>query len=136
MLMSNGLPTVQTTASLEVTQTPDLFTDGIKSKFDIETISMPTIPKDAIVVEGINNGYIAATYCQESCEVIVFLQGSDQAKKITSFSFAPGRPFSNLQWVSEDVLVFDQWSQPHYGLHYRVSIDREELLSVTPLKDN
>ena len=47
----------------------------------------------------------------------------------------PHRPFSNLTWVADRYLVFDRWSQPHYGVHYVVDALRKELLLVAPFPD-
>src|SRR5204863_9004237 len=32
------------------------------------------------------------------------------------------RPFSDLVWADNRTLVFDRWSQPHYGVHYAVNV--------------
>lgn len=45
------------------------------------------------------------------------------------------RPFSDLIWVNNRYLVFDRWSNPHYGMHYIVDTSRKKLLLATPFPD-
>ena len=45
------------------------------------------------------------------------------------------RPFSNLTWASNDTLMFDRWSQPHYGVHYEVNVRSRKLLIAAPFPD-
>jgi hypothetical protein len=47
----------------------------------------------------------------------------------------PWRNFTDLVWVSDDILVFDQWSQPHHGVHYAVNIREQVLLIAAPFSD-
>ncbi|MBN1483809.1 MAG: PD40 domain-containing protein [Chloroflexia bacterium] len=47
----------------------------------------------------------------------------------------PWRPFSDLAWLDEDVLVFDRWAQPHYGTHYAVDVRQGTLLLASPFSD-
>lgn len=47
----------------------------------------------------------------------------------------PWRPFSDLVWVTNDVLVFDRWSQPHYGIHYAIDIHQRKLILASPFPD-
>jgi hypothetical protein len=37
------------------------------------------------------------------------------------------RPFSDLEW-SGDRLIFDRLSQPHYGIHYEVDVEKKKLV--------
>lgn len=45
------------------------------------------------------------------------------------------RPFSDLAWVNSQTLVFDRWSQPHYGVHYEVNVTRKKLIRAVPFPD-
>lgn len=45
------------------------------------------------------------------------------------------RPFSDLNWADYQTLVFDRWSQPHYGVHYAVNVKSRKLLVVAPFRD-
>jgi hypothetical protein len=47
----------------------------------------------------------------------------------------PWRPFSDLVWATDDILIFDRWSQPHYGIHYAVDIRHRELILASPFPD-
>jgi hypothetical protein len=45
------------------------------------------------------------------------------------------RPFSDLTWVNNQTLVFDRWSQPHYGVHYEIDMKRKKLIRAVPFPD-
>ena len=45
------------------------------------------------------------------------------------------RPFSNLTWADNQTLMFDRWSQPHYGVHYAVNVNSRKLLIAAPFPD-
>lgn len=47
----------------------------------------------------------------------------------------PYRPFSNLSWVNNRTLVFDRWSQPHYGIHYAVNVREKRLVIAAAFPD-
>jgi len=47
----------------------------------------------------------------------------------------PHRPFSDLVWVNGRTLAFDRWSQPHYGIHYVVSVTGRKLLRASAFPD-
>ena len=38
------------------------------------------------------------------------------------------RPISQLRWLDDDILLFDQWSQPHYGFEFAVDVQQRRLL--------
>ena len=45
------------------------------------------------------------------------------------------REFTDLVWVTNNILVFDRWSQPHYGVHYAVDVQEKKLLLASPFPD-
>ena len=47
----------------------------------------------------------------------------------------PYRPFSDLVWVNNQTLVFDRWSQPHYGIHYVVNVRTKKLERAAAFPD-
>lgn len=49
--------------------------------------------------------------------------------------FLSWRPFSGLTWLNNDVLAFDQWSNPHYGIHYEINFRERKLVSVSAITD-
>jgi hypothetical protein len=59
--------------------------------------------------------------------------GSGKTYEIAGLSPRP-RDFSSLVWLGQ-VLVFDKWSQPHYGLHYAVDVQNGTLLLAAPFPD-
>jgi hypothetical protein len=40
------------------------------------------------------------------------------------------RPFSDLIWANDHLLMFDRWSQPHYGVHYAVNVKTRRLVAA------
>ena len=47
----------------------------------------------------------------------------------------PWRSYSGLAWASDQYLVFDRWSQPHYGMHYVVDVYEMRLVHAAPFPD-
>lgn len=45
------------------------------------------------------------------------------------------RPISGLVWIGDRYLVFDRWSQPHYGMHYVLDVLKKKLILATPFPD-
>ncbi len=45
------------------------------------------------------------------------------------------RPFSDLIWANDRRLMFDRWSQPHFGVHYAVDVKRRRLVVAVPFPD-
>jgi hypothetical protein len=45
------------------------------------------------------------------------------------------RPFSDLIWGDSTTLMFDRWSQPHYGVHYAVDVEKRQLVAAVPFPD-
>jgi hypothetical protein len=42
------------------------------------------------------------------------------------------RPFTDLAWRGNRTLVFDQWMQPHYAVHYELGLGRGKLIAAAP----
>lgn len=45
------------------------------------------------------------------------------------------RPFSDVTWLNNQTLLFDRWSQPHYGVHYEVNVKLRKLIRAVPFPD-
>lgn len=45
------------------------------------------------------------------------------------------RPFSDLSWAHDDTLMFDRWSEPHYGVHYSINVKSKRLMAAVPFPD-
>ena len=45
------------------------------------------------------------------------------------------RPFSKIVWNSPTIIVFDQWTQPHYGIHYSFNMESMKLASWNTFSD-
>ncbi|MBI3787606.1 MAG: hypothetical protein HY276_05035 [Ignavibacteriales bacterium] len=47
----------------------------------------------------------------------------------------PYRPLNDLVWLDNNLLAFDRWSQPHYGIHYIVDVKKRRLVLAAPFPD-
>ena len=47
----------------------------------------------------------------------------------------PHRPISDLVWIDSTLLAFDRWSQPHYGMHYVLDVQRARLILAASFPD-
>jgi len=73
--------------------------------------------------------------CNRTCHVYFEDTATGKVYEIQMPSFLPGRPFSALVWVTDEVLVFDQWTQPHHGVHYAVNVREKKLILASPFPD-
>ena len=57
-----------------------------------------------------------------------------ETKKVFEIKGLPleWRPFSDLRWANNQTLMFDRWSQPHYGVHYSVNVKTRKLMVAAP----
>jgi hypothetical protein len=85
--------------------------------------------------EGLANGersFLAFTRCEPECVLLVRDEASEKLWEIKVPSFSPARPFDDVLWMNGSILVFDQWSQPSYGVHYAVDVATRKLLQASP----
>lgn len=47
----------------------------------------------------------------------------------------PHRPIKDIVWIDNDLVAFDRWSQPHYGMHYVVDVKKSRLVLAAPFPD-
>jgi hypothetical protein len=73
--------------------------------------------------------------CEPECRVLVQAVGQQEPRELRGPTFTELRPFSGLVWLPSDILVFDQWTQPHYGIHYAVDVGNGRLLRAAPFPD-
>ncbi|HEX5748546.1 MAG TPA: hypothetical protein VFZ09_20065 [Archangium sp.] len=73
--------------------------------------------------------------CEPECRVLVRAVGQAEMRELRGPAFSELRPFSGLVWLPSDILVFDQWTQPHYGIHYAVDVRHGRLLQAAPFPD-
>ena len=109
------------------------------SDFHVVTATVPAnfTQKENIVSNGNNTrrAFMACDQnnCQDELFIDDFLIGCTY--HLQSAQFMPWRPFSDIVWVTDDIVVFDQWSQPHYGIHYMVDMRSKKLLLAAPFPD-
>jgi hypothetical protein len=56
-----------------------------------------------------------------------------ETKAVGSDCFLPWRPLSDLSWVTDTLLEFDQWATPDYGHHFEVDVETDQLLKAEPI---
>lgn len=82
-----------------------------------------------------NKTFQAFSTCDEAaCRIFYEELNTGQTYEIQGLPL-PHRPFSDLIWVTNEILVFDRWSQPHYGIHYAVDVSEQRLLLASPFPD-
>lgn len=87
--------------------------------------------------------YTAFTVChplpppdQDSCQEQIYFEEKKTGKVYeVNGLLMPHRPFSDLAWASDDTLLFDRWSQPHYGFHYAVNVKALRLVAAHSFTD-
>jgi hypothetical protein len=102
-------------------------------------VNVPALPIGSEVDERALNPdgrFQAFATCEPDCRVLVQSVGQEELRELRSPIFSELRPFSGLVWLSSDILVFDQWTQPHYGIHYAVDVRTHRLLQAAPFTDN
>jgi hypothetical protein len=103
--------------------------------FKIEEASIkPEMQADEVVVNPAQT-LRAFSSCKRTCHIYFEDSSAGKVYEIQMPSFLPGRPFSSLVWVTDEVLVFDQWTQPHHGVHYAVNVREKKLVLASPFPD-
>ena len=103
---------------------------------DLQIVAVPPPPEWAHEEVALNptGTYRAFTGCAETCRIFFEALATGETFEILGLPL-PWRPFSDLVWVTDEILVFDRWSQPHYGLHYAVDVREQTLLLASPFPD-
>jgi hypothetical protein len=82
-----------------------------------------------------DGAFEAFATCEPECRVLVRSVSGGAVYALQGPLFSGPRPYSGLVWLPADVLVFDQWTQPHYGLHFAVDVKGHRLLRAAPFTD-
>lgn len=88
------------------------------------------------VVSSNNNLYQAFTVCLpkpgvDGCLEALFIEET-KTGRFYEIQGVPieWRPFSNLFWTREDLLIFERWSNPNFGYRYTVDIKAKKLIKA------
>lgn len=67
---------------------------------------------------------------EENTREVIFIEDKRLGKiyEVSGFDFP--RPFADLAWKDNNTLVFDQWMQPHYLVHYALNIQQRKLVAA------
>lgn len=110
-----------TSASQELEFTPINF-------FGVDT-SLPFYSEEQNPTETVR----AYTWCtQESCKLIIddIVEGSTYELQGIFLSW---RPYSNLNWVDDNTLEVEQWTNPNYGTRYHINVAEQKIVEVTAI---
>lgn len=107
---------------------------------DIKVVAVSVVPnheKTQLVSRHQNTAFVLINpHPSDSdlqCQTVYFTHGS-HTYRIENVPLEY-RPISDLVWASDQYLVFDRWSQPHYGIHYIVDTQNLRVVHVTPFPD-
>jgi hypothetical protein len=100
-------------------------------EFSMNEVSLEPAKKDNLVISK-NKKYEAFTV--EGTRLFVLERRTRRLLQITGLPLE-WRPFSDLTWADNQTLMFDRWSEPHYGVHYKVNVLSRKLLVVAPFAD-
>jgi hypothetical protein len=101
-------------------------------------VKVPGLPAEGELEERATSpdgAFQAFATCEPGCRVLVQSVRHGDVHELRGPFFSDLRPFSRLVWLPSDILVFDQWTQPHYGLHYAVDVRSRRLLQAAPFTD-
>jgi hypothetical protein len=117
-----------------VTESPfdsDFFAQ-IAEQLEIVEVSYNQFDRQENVVLNPSQTYRAFTVCDEQCGIYVE-QSEDNRLYELRGPFLPWRPFSGLTWLNDNILAFDQWSNPDYGIHYQINFTEGKIESVSAI---
>ncbi|WNG41383.1 hypothetical protein F0U61_52600 [Archangium violaceum] len=101
-------------------------------------VKVPGLPDESELDErasSLEGTFQAFATCEPACRVLVRSVAQGEVYELQGPTFTDLRPFSGLVWLASDILVFDQWTQPHYGIHYAVDVRAHRLLQAAPFTD-
>src|SRR6185369_8047063 len=101
-------------------------------EFSMVEISLETGLKKENLVKSRNRRYEAFTV--SDTRLLVSDRSTGKVFEVKGLPME-WRPFSDLTWVNNQTLVFDRWSQPHYGVHYEVNVKLKKLTRAVPFPD-
>jgi len=97
---------------------------GIPVEIKVVEVTMdPNIVRENVTANQ-SRTFKAFTTYEESFNIFVEDTVEGVTMEIQGFP-SPWRPFSDLVWITDDILVFDRWANPHYGVHYTINIRRK-----------
>jgi hypothetical protein len=104
----------------------------------VETVVGPDLDWRSDYITNTNETFRALTACNsELCQDRIFIERLDTGQTF-EFLFSARlnwRPITHMRWLDNDILVFDQWSQPHYGFAFAIDVREQELLLVVHVTD-
>lgn len=68
--------------------------------------------------------------------IIIHDKATDKMLEIRGIEDFPWRPFSDLKWISDDVLQFDQWVNPNNGGRYQVNLKTGKIVAAGYVRSN
>jgi hypothetical protein len=110
----------------------------LASEVEIKEILFEIAPKKEQVIRSADRRFEAFTVSPEGDSTgyrIFFVEKATGIIYEVRGLPLPHRPFSDLVWNNNRTLVFDRWSQPHYGIHYAVDVINRKLVTASAFPD-
>ena len=104
----------------------------LRGQIDFVEVAPPDGRNGSKELANPKHSFVALTYCDDKCVVLVREVASMRFFEIQVPSFSPARPFQGVLWLGQNILVFDQRTQPSYGIHYAVDVKARTLLQASP----
>ena len=125
---------VQFQRGISVTEsTDDYFATQQAADLEIVEVSDVTASELKAGVANPSQTLTAYNWCTEqSCRILVEELGTHQIYELAG-PFLSWRPISDPLWLNDDILAFDQWSNPHYGIHYEVDFGQRKIIFVSEI---
>ena len=100
----------------------------------IETAVGPDMDWRSDYITNTNETFRVFTVCNSDlCHERIFIENlsTGQAFEFLFSGRLNWRPIRHTRWLNNDILIFDQWSQPRYGFVFAIDVrKRESLLTV------
>ena len=116
---------------------PNPFGDIVKGWFT-ETVVGPEENLRSDYVTNTIGTYRAFTVCSPAlCQERILIEDLD-TEQVCEFGFSmrmKWRPISHLRWLDDNILLFDQWSQPRYGFEFAVDVQDQRLVLYVVVTD-
>ena len=109
----------------------------LASEVEIVGIVFEIAPKKDQIARSPDKKFEAFTVSEErpvSYRIFFVERSSGQIYEVRGLPL-PHRPLSDLEWSNNRTLIFDRWSQPHYGIHYAVDVINKKLVTASAFPD-
>jgi len=94
----------------------------------------PKFPRENSVINQ-PSSFRAFSGCNPNCGIYLENLKTNEIYQFYAPSFLSSRPFQDLVWLSDHIIIFDQWTQPHHGVHFAINVREGKLILASPFPD-